>query len=112
MKTDGEEKEGDPPAPSSTAQVTDLLSGGQQMSEEGISTGCIGEAHGLLLADSGVVKAWGYNRQKQCLGVETKDTFVDRPTEVEGFQDGQVVCVAVDCGGAATYALVKGKKEC
>ncbi|CAD7949545.1 unnamed protein product [Amoebophrya sp. A120] len=92
-------------------QLLQKLSGGADMGiTEKVQTAAVGEAHGLLvLEETGAVSGWGYNRLKQCLGEESKETFVKKPTPLNTIDLSQYKGFQVGCGGAQSYAILMPK---
>ncbi|CAD7926537.1 unnamed protein product [Amoebophrya sp. A25] len=88
------------------AQLLAKLSGGADLSADCVVACAVGEAHGLLVKESGELLGWGYNRLQQCLGEQSADTFVKKPTTLKTIDFSQYKGRTVGCGGAQSYALL------
>lgn len=92
------------------ATVIDQLSGGTGAMDDEILGGAVGEAHGLLVLKDYKVKGWGYNRQMQCIGEKSNDTFIKPPKLVESLEYTEYNCLSVACGGAQSYAIMQPRR--
>jgi len=92
-----------------------LAGAAKQLVGTDVTTGAIGEAHGLLLFKNGALDGWGYNAYGQALGyVDKKTDIIEEPKASdlgENYLPSSAAKIIYICTAGGTTTILVSRKS-